>query len=95
MLTADWAAAFLALAEMPRSGPAGAAIFTALSQSQNAADRWIPDAATIAAVRHDSGFLKAVLASTSGSKEDVPAKPQPKAARMRSMLSFAILIISY
>jgi putative heme-binding domain-containing protein len=54
-------AAFLALAEMPPSDAVGTAIFAAVSDDANAKDRWILDAATAAAARHDSGFLKAAL----------------------------------
>ncbi|MEE2706751.1 MAG: PVC-type heme-binding CxxCH protein [Planctomycetota bacterium] len=71
-------AAFLALAEMPRSSVAGAAIFDAIRQDSNANDRWIPDAATIAAAKHDAGFLKAVLASTTGSGREVEKPETPK-----------------
>lgn len=56
-------AALLALSEMPASARAGAAIFAMLQHSKNSEDRWIPDAATSAAARHDAGFLQAVLAS--------------------------------
>jgi putative membrane-bound dehydrogenase-like protein len=71
-------AAFLALSDMPRSGAAGAAIFDAVPKEFNAGDRWIPDAATIAAARHDAGFLKAVFASTTGSGKDVEKPKAPK-----------------
>jgi putative membrane-bound dehydrogenase-like protein len=56
-------AALLALSEMPPSDAAGAAVFAALQDAQNSEDRWIPEAATSAAARNDSAFLKAVLAS--------------------------------
>ena len=55
-------AAFLSLAEMPPSDEAGAAIVAALNNEANSHDRWIPDAATAAAARHDASFLKAALA---------------------------------
>jgi putative membrane-bound dehydrogenase-like protein len=58
-------AAFLALAEMP-AGVAGAgageSVFLAMGRPENAKDKWIPQAATAAAARHDAGFLKEALA---------------------------------
>ena len=67
-------AALLALSEMPASDAAGSAVLASLQEPRNSDDRWIPDAATTAAARSDSGFLKAVLASykptrTEGSAE--------------------------
>ncbi len=59
-------AAFLALAEMPPSDETGAAVLLAMRQEQNTKDRWIPEAATAAAARHDAGFLKAVLTQLAG-----------------------------
>jgi len=56
-------AALLALSEMPASDAAGSAVFASLQDARNSEDRWIPDAATSAAARNDSAFLKAVLAS--------------------------------
>jgi len=56
-------AALLALADAPPSLEAGRAVYAMVQKPENAADRWIPDAATAAAARHDAGFLKAVLAS--------------------------------
>jgi putative membrane-bound dehydrogenase-like protein len=58
-------AALLALAELPASDEAGAAILAMLKLDENSKDRWIPNAATAAAARHDAGFLKAVLAGVS------------------------------
>lgn len=55
-------AALLALSELPASEPAGGAVFAMLRAPENSQDRWIPDAATAAAARNDSGFIKAVLA---------------------------------
>lgn len=54
-------AALLALSEMPASHDAGAAIFAMLQGSSP--DRWIIDAATIAACRHDTGFEQAVFSA--------------------------------
>lgn len=56
-------AALLALSEMPPSAPAGAAVFGLLRDEKSSADRWIPDAATVAAAKNDAAFLRAVLAS--------------------------------
>ncbi|QDV06039.1 Trehalose utilization [Planctomycetes bacterium Poly30] len=56
-------AALLALSEMPTSDEAGAAAFDALVAADEADDRWLGDAATIAAAAHDAGFLKALLCS--------------------------------
>jgi putative membrane-bound dehydrogenase-like protein len=50
-------AALLALAEMPPSSKVGGVLVAALARLANAEDRWIPDAITSAAARHDAGFL--------------------------------------
>ncbi|HXX94667.1 MAG TPA: PVC-type heme-binding CxxCH protein, partial [Planctomycetota bacterium] len=55
-------AALLALVESAPSVESGQAIHAMLQKPENAGDRWIVDAATAAAARHDVGFLKAVLA---------------------------------
>ena len=70
--------ALLALADMPASAGAGVAVFDRLRRRENAADRWIPDAATVAAARHDAGFLRAVLARTrvASSRPVVPPAPE-------------------
>ena len=67
-------AALLALSEMPVSSAAGAAAFAALQSSNNAKDRWIPDAVTAAGARHDAGFVQAVLASQSTGESDRPVR---------------------
>ncbi len=54
--------ALLALARMPREDAAGMALFAFLQDEQNAADPILVDGATIAAARHDAGFLQAVIA---------------------------------
>src|SRR5262249_12087478 len=59
-------AALLALAEMPASPQAGAAVAALLGKTENLEDWWIPDAATAAAAAHDTGFLRA-LAGRKGS----------------------------
>jgi hypothetical protein len=56
-------AALLAISEMPPSDLAGPAIVEMLLRPENSDDRWIPEAATAAAARHDVSFLKTVLAS--------------------------------
>jgi hypothetical protein len=65
-------AAFLALAELPPDERAAAAIAAALQSPANTEDRWIPEAATSAAARHDFSFLR-VVASFKGDA-GVPAK---------------------
>jgi putative membrane-bound dehydrogenase-like protein len=66
-------ATLLALAEMPASDRAGAAIASAIQDPTNSSDRWLMDAATAAAARNDSGFLKAIFASVS--THPTPAAP--------------------
>lgn len=56
-------AALLALSEMPVAEKVGPVIVEMLQRVENSEDRWIPDAATAAAARHDASFLNAVLAS--------------------------------
>ncbi len=63
-------AAFLALAEMPPSKDAAAAIAAAINLPANSGDRWIPDAATSAAARHDIHFLQAVAGSPEATRQD-------------------------
>ena len=70
-------ATLLALSEMPPSDGAGAAVYAMLQESRNAKDRWIPDAATSAAARHDSGFLKAVLSSAQPAKPEAANESKP------------------
>lgn len=55
-------AALLTLSEMPASTKAGQAVAAFLRKPENAADRWLPDAATSAAAAHDLHFLKAIAA---------------------------------
>ena len=75
----------LALSEMPRTSQAGAAIYAALLLSENYNDLWIPDAAAAAAAQHDAGFIKAVLAASSGGA--APA-PEVKRANLLTNPSF-------
>lgn len=51
--------ALISLAEMPSSDRAGDEIFQALRESQNLDDRWIREAAALAATTHSAGFLGA------------------------------------
>ncbi|MFO0900809.1 MAG: PVC-type heme-binding CxxCH protein [Pirellulales bacterium] len=53
-------AAALALADLPASPAAGAAVAAALADPANAGDRWIPDALTSAAAHDSASFLPAV-----------------------------------
>jgi putative membrane-bound dehydrogenase-like protein len=56
-------AALLSLSEMPPSKEAGEAIHKLLTAPDNGKDRWVPQAATCAAARHDVGFLRAALSA--------------------------------
>jgi uncharacterized protein len=49
----------VALAEMPESDDAGAAMFELLSKDENMQDRWIREAAALTAAVHNVGFLSA------------------------------------
>ncbi|HTI72225.1 MAG TPA: PVC-type heme-binding CxxCH protein [Candidatus Limnocylindria bacterium] len=70
-------ATLLAISELPPSPDAAGAVFASLGASQNADDRWIPDAATTAAAKNDAGFLKAVLASYKPAATSTDAAPVP------------------
>ncbi|HEX7901204.1 MAG TPA: PVC-type heme-binding CxxCH protein [Planctomycetota bacterium] len=59
-------AALLALSEREPSKEAGEAVFDFLQKPENAEDKWLPDAATAAAARHDAGFLGAALGAMKG-----------------------------
>ncbi|HZK82027.1 MAG TPA: c-type cytochrome, partial [Humisphaera sp.] len=59
-------AALLALAEVPESDRAGKAIYSTLGDKRDDEDRWLNDAASIAACAHDAGFLKAIFAAHPG-----------------------------
>ncbi len=63
--------ALLALAEMPASDRSGAAVYGILRRAENQKDRWITDAAAIAACRSDTGFLKAVFAAHPSQSSEV------------------------
>ena len=56
-------ATLLALAELPSREAAGTAVFAAFKEARNAGDRWLPDAATAAAAKNDTAFIKAMLTS--------------------------------
>ena len=68
-------AAALALSEMPPSETVGAEIYTALESPEQAQDRWIRDALTVAGARHDVGFLQTVLAASQGAARDSSSRP--------------------
>lgn len=63
-------AALLALSEMPAGAAAGRAVAELLAGPDAGEDRWIADAATCAAARHDVGFLRAVLAGAATGPEE-------------------------
>ena len=63
-------AAFLALSEMPPSPEAAAAIAATIGLPANSDDRWIPDAATSAAARHDIHYLQAVVNTAAAARQD-------------------------
>ncbi len=56
-------ASLLAFSELPASEDVGKAVFAMLQEPRNGDDRWIPDAATAAAAKNDSSFLRSVLAA--------------------------------
>ncbi len=60
---------------MPPSDAAGVAVYSILNRPENAGDRWISDAAAIAAARHDAGFLKAVFAAHPAASSESLAAP--------------------
>ena len=64
-------ATFLAFAELPSNESAGSSIYSALREPRNVNDRWIVDAATSAAARHDTSFLKAVLTDSEVAEGDL------------------------
>ena len=73
-------AALLALSEQAPSKEAGEAVYAFLQKPENADDKWLPDAATAAAARHDAGFLGAALGSL---KAEGDAKPAPSKNLLR------------
>ncbi|MEA2734069.1 MAG: uncharacterized protein QOE14_520, partial [Humisphaera sp.] len=46
----------LSIADQPVSAKAGVAVYAALQKTENVRDRWIPEAATAAAAKHDAAF---------------------------------------
>jgi putative membrane-bound dehydrogenase-like protein len=66
-------ALLLALAEMPGHETTGTLVAEALTDPANLADRWIPDALTAAAAKHDIHFLRA---AASGKKPIAPRAVQ-------------------
>ena len=69
--------AVLALADLPPTPAAGKAIADVLARPENARDRWLPEAATVAAANNDAFFLRAV-----GS-----APPSPKTATVAAAVA--------
>jgi putative membrane-bound dehydrogenase-like protein len=72
-------AAFLRLSESERSEDVGFAIVKALSKPENLNDRWITDAATVAAAAHDLYFLEALSKSRS--------EPPPKVIEIAAIVA--------
>jgi uncharacterized protein len=68
----------IALAEMPENEDAGAAIFNTLNKEENLEDRWIREAASLAAAVHNVGFLAA--ADLAGMLPDEAAVPENEGA---------------
>ncbi|HTN74459.1 MAG TPA: c-type cytochrome, partial [Pirellulaceae bacterium] len=64
-------AAALALAESPASAAAAQSVLTALKDPQTLSDRWLLDALTAAAARHDVAFLQ----SLAKQGKDAPQQP--------------------
>jgi putative membrane-bound dehydrogenase-like protein len=83
-------AALLAISEMPVSEKVGPALVEMLQRPENGEDRWIPDAATAAAAKHDVSFLKAVLASF----KPAPSKQANSASRENSITNPSFEIVS-
>jgi putative membrane-bound dehydrogenase-like protein len=76
--------ALLALAEMPQGSEAdaGKKIWDVVGSPEVSNDRWLTDAATIAAARHDAAFLKAALTAYKlPEKNGVPTAEDPKTPR--------------
>src|SRR5690606_5975613 len=57
-------AALLKIAELPPDSAAAQVLLSALTDSVNLGDRWLPDALTSAAARHATPVLLAVLAQS-------------------------------
>jgi putative membrane-bound dehydrogenase-like protein len=70
--------ALLALADRPSSENAGTAIVSMLSKKENGDDRWIPDAATLAACQNDASFQKALFATFKGTGNAPTTSVAPK-----------------
>ncbi|MSR66449.1 MAG: c-type cytochrome, partial [Pedosphaera sp.] len=78
----------LALSESPANDRAGEAVLICLQQPENAADRWLPDAATAAAARHDSAFIRSVLARSQSQGREPAAIAPPSTANLVPNSSF-------
>ncbi len=75
----------LALADLPPSDTAGAAVYAMIKRPANASDRWIPEAAIAAAAKHDAGFLKATLGATEN-KTDPKNINAPKKKEYKNLI---------
>jgi uncharacterized protein len=63
-------AVLLKLSELPESQPMGEAVYLMINHKENYQDRWIPEAATIAASQHAAGFLIAATSDLNPSLEN-------------------------
>ena len=68
----------IAFADMPENNDAGGAIFYTLNKEENLEDRWIREAASLAAAVHNVGFLAA--ADEAGMLPDEAAVPENEGA---------------
>ncbi len=71
-------AAILALADLPSTDDAGAAVLEALTNRTNLADRWIPDAATSAAANNSGSFMRALAKAQ---------RPAPRVIEVASLVA--------
>lgn len=94
--------ALLALSQMPHSEDAGMAVYAAMTRKDNADDRWLTDAAAIAASTHDAGFLKAAFAAHPGKSDATVARgpevnlvPNPSFEQLDGRLPLAWRVRDY
>jgi putative membrane-bound dehydrogenase-like protein len=79
--------AFLAVAEMPATAAAaGEAVYAAVAGQAVGDDRFLADAATVAAARHDAAFLKSVLAAYKAPDAPAAGDPAPSASAAKNLL---------
>lgn len=71
-------AAMLGLADQGADERVGREMFSVMQDPGNAEDRWIPDAVTAAAARHDAGFLRTVLETFKPAGPATSTEPQPQ-----------------